>query len=73
MMMMVSNNAVCVCHIIIYCPFKIVSGVRFGSFVGPLFESSQMYNLTVFLNGEVSSPASVDVLDANGKPSKPFV
>ena len=43
--------------------------MRFATFDGPLFESSGTYELTVMLKGEVSTPASVDVLDGDGKSS----
>ena len=41
--------------------------MRFAPFEGPLLESSGKYELTVLLKGEVSTPVSVDVLDADGK------
>ena len=42
------------------------SGVRLTPFAGPLFESEGMYNITVVLTGEISTPASVDVVDEDG-------
>ena len=44
-----------------------MSSVRFLPFVGPLFESVEEYNLTVQLDGAISSPVSVTVFDDEGE------
>ena len=48
--------------------FILESGVRLEPFMGPLYESTGMYNVTVILTGEISSTSSVDVIDENGMP-----
>ena len=40
---------------------------RFAPFEGPLFESTGEYNLTVLLDGEISTPVSVTILGVLGK------
>lgn len=42
------------------------AGIRFLPFEDPLFESSGHYNLTVVLDGEISSPVTVNVTNAEG-------
>ncbi len=49
-----------------YVMFTLESGARLAPFMGPLYESTGMYNMTVILTGEISSTASVDVVDENG-------
>ncbi len=45
---------------------NVEAGVRFLPFTGPLLESMGEYNMTVILDGEISSNVSVTVFDNQG-------